>query len=103
MAKARSLKRTRLTPIAAAAISSSRIAIQARPMREILEPLAGQDQERDESQADIVIGRRVDPEIVAEELRRPDAVQTHGAVGDEGVLRATIGTISPKPRVTIAR
>ncbi len=34
VAKARSLRRTRLMPIADAAISSSRIAIQARPMRE---------------------------------------------------------------------
>ncbi len=33
MAKASSLKRTRFTPIAPAAISSSRIAIQARPIR----------------------------------------------------------------------
>ncbi len=36
VAKARSFSLTRLTPIAAAAISSSRIAIQARPMRENL-------------------------------------------------------------------
>ena len=34
MAKAISLKRVRLTPIALAAVSSSRIAIQARPIRE---------------------------------------------------------------------
>ena len=34
MAKASSLKRVRFTPIAPAAISSSRIAIQARPTRE---------------------------------------------------------------------
>ena len=36
VAKASSFSRIGLTPIAAAAISSSRIAIQARPMRESL-------------------------------------------------------------------
>ena len=48
------------------------------------EPLAGQDQECDERQTDIVIGRCIDPEAPAEELRRGNAVQSHRAIRDVG-------------------
>ena len=51
-------------------------------MRENFEPQAGEDQQRDQRDADIVIGRRIDPEAPAEQLRRGDAVEPHRAVGD---------------------
>ena len=51
-------------------------------MRENLSRCAGEDQQGDERQPDIVIGRRVDPEAPAEQLRRGDPVQPHRAVGD---------------------
>ena len=46
------------------------------------EALTGQDQKGDERQADIIIGRCIDPEAPAEQLRRGHSVQPHRAIGD---------------------
>ena len=52
------------------------------PDARILEPQTGRDEQRDERDADVIIGRRVDAETVAEELRGGDPVQPHRTIGD---------------------
>ena len=58
IAKASSFVRARLTPIAPAAISSSRIAIQARPTREIRSRRLTKISSADHREAEIVVGPR---------------------------------------------
>ena len=67
-----------------AATSSSRIAIQARPIRESLSRWLVRIKQSDEGDADIVIGCGVDPEVETEEPGCGNAVETHRPVGDRG-------------------
>ena len=118
MAKASSLRRMVLTPIAAAAVSSSRMATQARPIRLSLSrtktrmTTASSDQQQEvvvgeaaESDAEELVGLA---EVAAEQVQVRDAGDAVGTVGEvrSGVpsrLFMAMRKISPKPSVTIAR
>jgi hypothetical protein len=115
MPKASSFMLRVLMPIALAAISSSRIAIQARPMR-ALQPVADHHADHHQQQEQVVVQRdRRDLEAAdvaascpgpAAEAHRVDVADALRAVGDVDRrfrLFMNIRMISPKPSVTMAR
>jgi hypothetical protein len=108
------------TPIAAAAVSSSRIAIQARPKARVAEPHRDEhgDEQQEQRRVEVELGavRRLLVVTGAERScsRSPKPGESIGDDPERAVrqvealdrvspFRTNCGMISPKPSVTIAR